>query len=235
MAKLRSPNYPSLTLAESIEKVKSIYGVEHTHPAPKTVIAKDLGYGSLNGSSLTTIGALRRYGLLEDAGDGMRVSEGAVSIIELPAGDPARNAALRQAAFAPDLFEELRTQFGATLPGEGNLRHWLIKKDFLPKAADEVIRVYRENIELVGTADNGYTEAEIQMLSSEQTATLSPARKAPPADLTPQARSYAFDISIPRQVKGELRIVGQFGKEDLDRLKKALNGQLAMIEAALED
>jgi hypothetical protein len=49
------------------------------------------------------------------------------------------------------------------------------------------------------------------------------------------ARTYAFDISIPREVKGELRIVGQFGKDDLERLRKALTGQLAMIEAALED
>jgi len=38
-----------------------------------------------------------------------------------------------------------------------------------------------------------------------------------------------------REVKGELKIVGQLGKDDLDRLRKALNGQLAMIEAPLED
>ena len=48
-------------------------------------------------------------------------------------------------------------------------------------------------------------------------------------------RTYAFDISIPREVKGELKIVGEFSKDDLERLRKALNGQLAMIEAALED
>jgi hypothetical protein len=36
-------------------------------------------------------------------------------------------------------------------------------------------------------------------------------------------------------VKGELRIIGQFGKDDLERLRKALTAQIAMIEAALED
>jgi len=40
---------------------------------------------------------------------------------------------------------------------------------------------------------------------------------------------------LSQQVKGKLKIVGQFGKEDLERLKKAVNWQLAMIEAALED
>jgi hypothetical protein len=35
------------------------------------------------------------------------------------------------------------------------------------------------------------------------------------------ARTYAFDISIPREVKGELRIVSQFGKDDLERLSES--------------
>ena len=158
MAKLRSPNYPSLTLAEAIEKVRLVYAVEHTHPTPKEVIAKDLGYGSVNGSSLTAIGALRRYGLLEDAGDGMRVSDDAVCILELPAGDSARNEALKRTAFSPGPFSDLQNEFGMALPGEANLRHWLIKREFLPRAADELIRVYRANLDLVGPCDNGDNE-----------------------------------------------------------------------------
>ena len=48
-------------------------------------------------------------------------------------------------------------------------------------------------------------------------------------------RTYPLDISILREVKGELRIVGPFEKVDLERLRKALDGLIAMIEVALKD
>jgi len=157
MAKMRSPNYPALTLSESIERIRQVYGAEHTHPASREVLAKDMGYNSLSGASLPILGALRRYTLLVDDTDGqMRVSDDAVAILELPETDSERRNALRRVAFAPDLFADLRDEFGEQLPSDANLRHYLIKRKFLPKAADEVIRIYRENLGLVGIKDEGY-------------------------------------------------------------------------------
>lgn len=244
MAKGRSPNCPTITLREALDRGRKVYAEEHTHPADRKVIAEDLGYSGLSGASATMIGALRQYGVLEGRGEGLRISDDAVTAFEMPVGSPEYSEAVKRLAFQPALFGELHSQYGDRLPGEANLRHLLIKKGFLPDTADDAIRTYRDNLELVGGTQQEYNKAEAGAMPTQEAteAKTGGFRKIAETVLyggvdpaTLQARSYAFDISIPRHVKGELKIVGQFGKEDLERLKKALNGQLAMIEAALED
>lgn len=156
MAKQRSPNFPKFDLETAITKISQVYQAEHTHAADKEVVARDLGYTSLNGASLTTIGALNSFGLLEPEGDGLKVSGDAVTILELPTGHAERVDALRRRAYAPKLFADLKQEFGDNLPSDVNLRHSLIKKKFLPKAADEAIRVYRETIRFVSDEANEY-------------------------------------------------------------------------------
>ncbi|HYJ88082.1 MAG TPA: hypothetical protein VEW46_18590 [Pyrinomonadaceae bacterium] len=158
MTKGRSPNYPQLTLEEALQRIRPLYEATHTYPTDKQVIAENLGYGGLHGKSLTLIGALRRYNLLEAEGEGMRVSEDAVTLLELPKGDPQHVSALDRAAFAPRLFAQMHADFGTNLPNDVTLRHYLIKQGFLPKAADEVIRVYRANLELVLGENDAYNE-----------------------------------------------------------------------------
>jgi hypothetical protein len=158
MAKLRSPNYPKFDLETAITKVGQVYQAEHTHPADREVIARDLGYTSLNGASMTTIGALNSYELLDSVGDQLKVSEDAVTILELPKGHPERIEALLRRANAPKLFADLQQEFGDSLPSDVNLRHSLIKRKFLPKGADEAIRVYRETKRFVTAEYQEYSE-----------------------------------------------------------------------------
>jgi hypothetical protein len=240
----RSPNCPGISLTDALQRARKIYEEEHTHPTDRLVIAKDLGYAGISGASATMMGALRQYGILEDAGNGMRISPDAVTAFEAPADSPEKIEALERMAFAPALFAELRAEFPGRLPGEVNLRHLLIKKGFLPKQADDVSQAYRENFDLFGNHNTRYNgeqeQAEMQGAEVPTETRTTPATRtvmqgAMKLTVAIPSRTYAFDISIPREVKGELRIVGEFGKDDLERLRKALNGQLAMIEAALED
>ena len=161
MARMRSPNYPQLSLAEAIERIRRIYDAEHTHPSSREILVQHLGYSGLNGASAVVLGALNRYGLLEHAGDGLRVSDGAVTILELPEDDPERQKALRSAAFMPPLFAELKGQFGNRLPSPATLRHTLIKQGFLPKAADDVMQIYRDNSTLVGEGSEEYNDTSV--------------------------------------------------------------------------
>jgi hypothetical protein len=156
----RSPNYPSLTLAEALERLKPLYDSIHTRPAEKEIIAQNLGYKGINGRSLTLIATLRRYGLLVQEGKGLlRISQRAVSILELGRGDEERLTAFKDAAFDPVLFSQLYNDFGERLPKDENLKHYLIKKEFLPKAAEEIIRVYRANLELVNEEGQAHNAA----------------------------------------------------------------------------
>jgi hypothetical protein len=78
------------------------------------------------------ITALKHYGLLEAAGDGLRVSADAVRLLELPEGDPEWTAALMRLVFAPAVFAELRSKYGDQLPL--SVRHALVTQDFAPHA-----------------------------------------------------------------------------------------------------
>ncbi|MBA3767828.1 MAG: hypothetical protein H0W99_12745 [Acidobacteria bacterium] len=190
MTKGRSPNYPQLTLEEAIQRIRPLYEAAHTYSTEKRVIAENLGYNGLHGKSLTLIGALRRYALLEPEGEGMRVSDDAVTILELPKGDPQRMAALGRAAFAPRLFAEMYAEFGNVLPNDVTLKHHLIKKQFLPKAAEEVVRVYRANLELVKEETGAYNDDMIQP-AEVKTLSLQPERTPPTPNTEGFARSSA--------------------------------------------
>jgi hypothetical protein len=253
MAKQRSPNYPGLSLQKAIQRASLVYKAEHTHPTPKEVVAKHLGYTSLNGSSLTAIGALNHYGLLEPAGDGLRVTSDAVAILELPEGDVERIEATYRCAFRPQLFADLSEQFGSKLPSEANLRHALIKQGFIPKAADEVIRVYRENLEILGNGENecnGPVEEDMRQNPTAGPETLGRAFSKEIERGTPVAEALkhvgekwaaplltqSLVISIPRNMKVEISVRGdEIKKEDLLKIKSQFNRWIEGLEEAFEE
>ena len=168
MAKQRSPNCPQITFMEAATKARAVYSKEHTHPADKNVIAEDLGYKGLSGPALSAIGAMRQYGLLEPSGEGLRVSETAVDYFELPEDSEDKTRAMLKMAFRPALFGELWREYREKPPSESSLRHTLIKKGFLPKTAEEVLRVYGENFKLVGEADLGYNDSQDESMTTAQ-------------------------------------------------------------------
>jgi hypothetical protein len=178
MARGRSPNYPQLNIREAVDRAKRVYEKEHLHVAPKEVILADLGYKGPSGASLTVLASLRRYGLIEPVGDGLRVTNDAVTLIELNATEATYRETLRRLAFAPELFNELLQEFSQTLPSEATLRHKLIQKGFLPEAADEAIRIYRENIEIVGFEAGEYSKAVSGVSEASEA---SPIMRADPA------------------------------------------------------
>jgi hypothetical protein len=90
---------------------------------------------------------LKYYRLLEPAGEGFKMSADAVRVLELPKEDPERIQALLRILFAPNVFAELKRKYGNELPL--SVRHNLVTQEFSPKAADEVIRLYRSNFELL--------------------------------------------------------------------------------------
>ncbi len=158
MAKTRSPNYPQLDFAEALEKAKLIYKAAHQHSISDEEIAAALKYMSLNGRSMGVISAIKKYGLLEPAGDGYRISEDAFNVFELPVDNKEHIESLKKMAFTPQIFVELRETYGDNLPNDQILRHYLIKNKFNPDKADEVIKNFRATIELVTQAEESYNE-----------------------------------------------------------------------------
>jgi hypothetical protein len=142
-----SPNYPRMTLSDSLDRIRRVYKHQQTHPATPEVIAQALGYSTLNGASKGVIATLKQYGLLETAGSGLRVSDQSISILELPEGDPDRRRSLATIMLNPAVCADLNRGFGEELPANAKLV--LVKKGFTPKAADEIVRIYRANVQFV--------------------------------------------------------------------------------------
>jgi hypothetical protein len=235
MGKLRSPNCPTITLKDALDRGRKIYTKEHTHEADRKVIAEDMGYKGLSGASATVIGALRQYGVLEGRGDGLKISDDAVAVYELPKDAPEHQAALKRLAFLPALFEEFKTQYGDRLPGEANLRHTLIKKGFLPDTANDVISTYQENLALVAGTESEYNENE-----EEHTPMIVEKPPQPPAKdgkLLPKAlATQVLAISIPRNFTVDVAIKGdELKKEDIPKIKSQFNRWIEGLEEAFEE
>lgn len=173
---VRSPNYPAISLPEAIAKARTVYEKEYNHPSPREVVVKAMGYSGINGASSTVFSAITKYGLIESVGnDQYRISPLALDIFLHNRGDAPRRNAIEKAAFAPPLFAELREFYGKALPSDDNLRAYLIKKDFNPKSVGDVIRAYRDTIELVEDETKGYNPIETKedkSLMTHQTQTL---------------------------------------------------------------
>lgn len=234
--KVRSPNYPVISLGEAIPRARTVFEQENRHPASREVVARALGYGGLNGASLGVISALLKYDLLEQVGDQLRVSKDALDILLHQPGDPERAAAIRAAAFAPALWEELRDLYGDTLPSNHNLRAYLVKKGFNPKTVDGVIRSYRDTITLV-EEEAGGSEATPDDTSADEDDRMPPTptvarsgaspppmgdapQPPPPAPRDPNTTSFRYGLSPGVDVEVTFR--GPFAVDDLELLRDYL-------------
>lgn len=149
MAKARSPNYPALSLRETIEAVSLVYRADHLNKMDAKTAALHMGHKTLNGRALVKVSALRKFGLLQGQGSQLQVTNDAVAIIADPIESEDRRAAITRAAFNPPLFAELRNQFPAAVPSHANLKSYLMKRGFTEDAALTAGEKYLETFELV--------------------------------------------------------------------------------------
>jgi hypothetical protein len=158
MPRVRSPNYPAISLPEAITRAKTIHEAEQHLAAPKEVIAKHLGFGGLNGGSSRIISALTKYGLLEEvSGDKVKVSPLAISILH-PTSPAEKASAIKEAASKPPLFSEIASEWNGVKPSDANLRTYLIRRNFAADALDRVILAYKDTIELVTSPEKPYNK-----------------------------------------------------------------------------
>jgi hypothetical protein len=157
MARIRSPNYPAISLAEALKRIEQVHERERQHPASREVIMKGMGFGGVNGASLGAISAANKYGLLEKSGKGedYRVSDRAVAILH-PHTAEEKVQALHAAAHAPVLFNELLEHFKGGLPSDDNLRAYLVRRGFSQSSLPGVIQSFRDTMELVSPNGPGY-------------------------------------------------------------------------------
>jgi hypothetical protein len=241
MSKHRSPNYPAIGLRDAVEAVRAIYDKEKRTSVSGDVIAGNLGYSSLSGNARTKISALKKFALLEgDERKGMRVSDLAVRIL-YPSGAKDQIASLREAALTPELFQMLYGEFRDG--SDEAIRHHLINRlAFAPQGANQLIAAYRDTYAYAGLNVQEYNISQASDKSEAESMNIQTATAPIPqsqagvipslsASVLPTANAWTWTLSMPRNVKAELRIAGEATKSDIARLKK----QIEFLEESFDD
>ena len=155
MARMRSPNYPSIPLPQAIDFVAKIFGGDRTNVIEKEVAAGHMGYTSLNGRTLKLLGGLSQYGLLDKVGKGkVRVSSTAVAILH-GADEQEKTQALRTAATTPPLFKRIRENYDS--PSDATITSFLMREGFTDAAVAPVLKSYKDTNAFL--AANGVSES----------------------------------------------------------------------------
>jgi hypothetical protein len=163
MAKIRSPNYPVLDIGAALEAIRPAWKAEHRNKMSRLVLAKHLGYMSLNGRALGKIGAVRAYGLIDGSGDELRISDDAITTLASPNTVHVQyRDALERLALKPQLFREIQQQFPASLPSEDNLSFWLVQRGFTQEAAGKAALSYLTTMRLVYTQEQAYNPSGVE-------------------------------------------------------------------------
>lgn len=169
MARIRSPNYPAISLREAIDRLHLLFSKAQNRPISREQAAESMGYEGLHGGSLGALSALLKYGLLDKENGQVRVTERGMSIVA-PHDEDERQEAVNQAAFDPPLFSELQERFLGTVPNDDKLRSYLLRKGFGSSALDRVVRSFRETMDLVTEDLEGYDSKSEQRRTLERPA-----------------------------------------------------------------
>src|SRR5665213_3133655 len=247
----RSPNYPAVGLREAVERVRKLIQADGKSGAPPEIAAKHIGYSSAHGQAMSVVAALKKFNLVADSGGRLAPTQGALEIVNLPENDPRRQKALREAALSPFLYHELVAQHEvAGLPAADVLEAELTTyKGFNPKAVGGFVRDFLDTLEFAGIivgrgvgskedeqiGGNGDMAEVLEHEEREVKTNFAASDFLTSFTGKPITRRYPFDISIPRALKAELAISGEFRKEDLERLRNQVGRLIDNLVEAFAD
>jgi hypothetical protein len=146
----RSPRHPSMGLAEALELLRRLYSERGKALMSSDDAARAWGYKGINGASARMVAALRQYALLEDVGNDVRVSQVGLTILLEDETHPEYVDAVKAAAEAPQVFQQIREEFADELPSDRSITAFLVRRmGFAEEPAQTVTAALRETLALV--------------------------------------------------------------------------------------
>jgi hypothetical protein len=212
----RSPRYPSIDLAEAVNRAGMLHKHSLTHEARVSVAMAAIGYSPKSGPGSSVLGALLRFGLVEARGRGdnrmVRVTEIGRRIVLGREDSPERRRLLKEAALSPPIHQDLWERYGSNTPSDSLMMDYLlIERRFTSAAAQELLKEYKATLafaDLVGDTDNDTNEGEPDEGTVEMTTVTTEAQQATKTGATggvqdqPGARTFI----VPLSQKAEARL-----------------------------
>lgn len=230
MAKMRSPNYPAIGLSKAIQWTHKLWDKEKKTPVSATDAASAIGYRGLSGPSRTALAAMKKFGLLDEEKDGLRVSNLGLRIIH-PAGEDDLLQALREAATKPELFRQLLKSHAQA--SNDSLRSYLITRlNFSETGAKALIEALRDTITIASLDDPEYTVP----ISSEDGETMETGLQIGKGEVrtsigTKALKSFSWPLSA--ETTARLEIVGneELTSDHIDALTQYLEVAKKLLKA----
>ena len=160
MARHRSPNYPTMSLEDSIKAIKKISDEAGRASMTGLEILNVLGYTTLSGASKSKFSALKKFGLVEGDYNQAKISELGVRIL-FPENDETTLSDYRTAALRPELFRQAYEKYGANLPSKGILKNWLVRElNFNERTVQKFIQSLQNTFEFAKVKDGDEQDLE---------------------------------------------------------------------------
>ena len=230
----RSPNYPAVGLRKAAELVGKLWEADGKAGAPPEIVAVHIGFAKAHGQAMSTVAALKKFGLVAESNGRLVPSQRAIEIVNLPEDDARRQKALREAVVSPELYRELIKDHQTTgWPKADVLERELVTyKKFNPSAVKGFVADLFDSLQFAGVSDLSALELNEEAEEPKREGRISQPRAETPkqkgvqaqADpmtvffgAKPMQRSYSFGLS--ENVNAKVEIVGPAEVDDLEALK----------------
>lgn len=146
----RSPQAPSVSLEDALNRVLKVYDKERRHEIPIDVAAVDMGYkNAKSGSSLQTLASIRYFGLMQRPKEGMLNVSIEVEKYKFSPDPELKQQLLNNWLRTPQVFAELLDKFPTSLPSDAVIKYELIQQGFSAGTADDVILNFKNSVGFV--------------------------------------------------------------------------------------
>jgi len=166
LLRLRSPNYPSLTLEKALELAEVLLKDHSRYPVSLKVAAESWGVSPESSYVAQHIAALSYYGLIATEGEKdskkIKISELAYKILMDKRPDSQeRKALILEAALNPGIIKKLFDTYPSGLPADHALEYELTTKhQFNPKSVTDFITLFKKNMDFAQIYKSGIMDGE---------------------------------------------------------------------------
>ncbi len=156
MPRTRSPRYPAISLPQAAAKLPRLVEAGRQKTLSQEEVLMTLGFGSANGTSLSALSAVLKYGLLHKSGDKYRVTSTAVQMVQAETAKD-RYAAIADAFYSTEVFIELGSVFTGRSPNNEELVDYLRGAGYGAAAAGSLVQTYRQSQNFLDEAARSVT------------------------------------------------------------------------------
>lgn len=159
----RSPGYPMIRLDEAIQRAKTLWDKDKNNYIPLAAAYEHLGYKPKGSYGARIISALKKFELISEKKDAIKLTEDAVDLALHNESDERYIEIVKKLALKPSIYETIFNKCNGIIPSDNTLRIELIKEyEFNPESVNDFIDSFKKTIEFAGLSESKKTEKEEQ-------------------------------------------------------------------------